>query len=85
MDVLGLAYDEYFDAERDAVVNSSPRTPHFKEGIMGLKHKPETTLGNVKDEGPGRQGPTFPPREVLQRNPRVERARLTVATPMVDR
>ncbi|MER9235018.1 HD domain-containing protein [Mesorhizobium sp. M0622] len=53
MDVLGLSYREYSDAEREAIVNAFPRTPHFKEDIIqafydGIKHKPDTTFGNVK-------------------------------------
>jgi len=53
MDVLGLTYPEYSDAEREAVVQAHPRTDHFKEDIIqafydGIKHKPETTFGNVK-------------------------------------
>jgi hypothetical protein len=53
MDVLGLSYPEYSDAERDAVVQAHPRAGHFKEDIIqafydGIKHKPETTFGNVK-------------------------------------
>jgi hypothetical protein len=53
MDVLGLAYDEYSDAEREAVVKAFPRTPQFKEDIIqafyeGIKYKPQTTFGNVK-------------------------------------
>ena len=53
MDVLGLTYTEYSDAEREAVVRAHPRTGHFKEDIIqafydGIKHKPETTFGNVK-------------------------------------
>ena len=53
MDVLGLTYKEYSDAEREAVVHAHPRTPHFKEDIIqafydGIKHKPDTTFGNVK-------------------------------------
>src|SRR5246127_3089077 len=52
MDVLGIAYSEYSDAEREAVVHAHPRTPRFKEDIIqafydGIKHKPETTFGNV--------------------------------------
>ena len=52
MDVLGMAYSEYSDAEREAVVHAHPRTPRFKEDIIqafydGNKHKPETTFGNV--------------------------------------
>src|SRR5207248_7412885 len=34
MDVLGLAYSEYSDAEREAVVHAHPRPPHFKEDII---------------------------------------------------
>ena len=53
MDVMGLCYAEYSDAEREAVVHAHPRTPRFKEDIIqafydGNKHKPETTFGNVK-------------------------------------
>lgn len=53
MDVLGLTYDQYDDATREAVVAAFPRTPAFKEDIIqafydGIRHKPETTFGNVK-------------------------------------
>ena len=53
MDVLGIAYDQYGDAERDAVVRTHPRGNQFKEEIIqtfydGIKHKPDTTFGNVK-------------------------------------
>lgn len=53
MDVLGLTYPQYPDAIREAVVHAHPRTPHFKEDIIqafydGIKHKPDTTFGNVK-------------------------------------
>ncbi len=53
MDVLGLTYPEYSDAEREAVVRAHPRPEHFKADIIqafydGIKHKPETTFGNVK-------------------------------------
>jgi hypothetical protein len=53
MDVLGLTYPEYSEAEREAVVTAYPRTEHFKEDIIqafydGIKHKPDTTFGNVK-------------------------------------
>ncbi|SJZ38557.1 metal dependent phosphohydrolase [Enhydrobacter aerosaccus] len=53
MDVLGLAYDDFGEAQREAVVRAHPRTPHFKEDIIqafhdGIRHKPETTFGNVK-------------------------------------
>ena len=53
MDVLGLTYDQYDDAIREAVVAAFPRTAQFKEDIIqafydGIKHKPDTTFGNVK-------------------------------------
>src|SRR3982074_570874 len=46
MDVLGLSYAEYSDAERKAVVHAHPRTEQFKEDIIqafydGIKHKPD--------------------------------------------
>jgi HD superfamily phosphodiesterase len=53
MDVLGLTYAQYSDADREAVVEAHPRGDNFKERIIqtfyeGIKHKPETTFGNVK-------------------------------------
>ena len=64
MDVLGVAYAEYSDAEREAVVHAHPRTEHFKEDIIqafydGIKHKPETTFGNVKADVLADKDPTF--------------------------
>ena len=53
MDVLGLAYADYSEAERGAVTSAFPRTARFKEDIIqafydGIKHKPGSTFGNVK-------------------------------------
>ncbi|UDL94284.1 HD domain-containing protein [Lichenihabitans sp. PAMC28606] len=53
MDVLGLTYKEYSEAERSSVVTAFPRPSDFKEEIIqafydGIKHKPVTTFGNVK-------------------------------------
>jgi hypothetical protein len=53
MDVLGLTYQRYSDAEREAIVHAHPRGEHFKEDIIqafydGIRHKPHTTFGNVK-------------------------------------
>jgi HD superfamily phosphodiesterase len=64
MDVLGLKYDEYSEAEREVVVRAHPRTSHFKEDIIqafydGIKHKPETTFGNVKADVLDRFVPGF--------------------------
>src|SRR5271168_2006790 len=54
MDFLGLTYPGYSDADRNAVIHAHPRSNHFKEDIIeafydGIKRKPETTFGNVKD------------------------------------
>jgi hypothetical protein len=64
MDVLGLAYAEYSDEERQAVVHAHPRTARFKEDIIqafydGIKHKPETTFGNVKADVLADKDPNF--------------------------
>jgi hypothetical protein len=64
MDALGLTYSEYSDAEREAVVKAFPRTPHFKEDIIqtfyeGIKHKPETTFGNVQADVLADKDPHF--------------------------
>src|SRR6266403_595581 len=64
MDVLGLAHAEYSDSEREAVVHAHPRTDHFKEDIIqafydGIKHKPETTFGNVKADVLADKDPAF--------------------------
>jgi HD superfamily phosphodiesterase len=64
MDVLGLKYDQYSDAEREAVVHAHPRTEHFKEDIIqtfynGIRHKPATTFGNVKADVLADKDPHF--------------------------
>jgi hypothetical protein len=64
MDVLGLSYAEYSDAEREAVVRAHPRTLQFKEDIIqtfydGIKHKPDTTFGNVKADVLADKDPAF--------------------------
>jgi hypothetical protein len=69
MDVLGLGFSQYSDAERQAIVGAHPRGEQFKEDIIqtffdGIKHKPETTFGNVKadviaDKAPSCQPPGF--------------------------
>jgi hypothetical protein len=52
MDVLGIGYETFPDAERDSVVAAYPRPAHFKEDIIqafydGNSHKADTTFGNV--------------------------------------
>ena len=53
MDVLGLAYSDFTEAQRNQVVLAHPREANFKEGIIdafaqGTMHKPDSTFGNVK-------------------------------------
>src|SRR5712672_765072 len=64
MDVLGINYASYSDAEREAVVHAHPRSAHFKEDIIqafydGNKHKPETTFGNVNADVLADKDPHF--------------------------
>jgi hypothetical protein len=64
MDVLGIAYPEFSDADREAIVAAYPRTGHFKEDIIqafydGIRHKPESTFGNVKADVLADKDPKF--------------------------
>jgi hypothetical protein len=63
-DVLGIAYSEFSDAEREAVVHAHPRSVRFKEDIIqafydGIKQKPGTTFGNVKADVLADKDPAF--------------------------
>jgi hypothetical protein len=64
MDVLGIAYEEFPDAHREAVVAAYPRTPQFKEDIIeafydGMKHRPDTTFGTVNADVLADKNPHF--------------------------
>src|ERR1700754_4506155 len=64
MDVLGLDYHAFPDTDREAVVAAFPRPPRFKEDILqafydGIRHKPETTFGNVKADVLADKDPHF--------------------------
>src|SRR5438045_3330846 len=53
MDVLGIAFSEFTEAEREAIVQAHPRYGRFKEEIIqafydAIRPRPETTFGNVK-------------------------------------
>jgi HD superfamily phosphodiesterase len=66
MDVLGIAFTEFSDAEREAVVQAHPRSDGFKEHIIqafydGIRHKPGTTFGNVKADVLADKDPQFVP------------------------
>jgi HD superfamily phosphodiesterase len=64
MDVLGLAYHDYSDLEREAIVQAHPRTEHFKEDIIqafydSIRQRPDTTFGNVKADVIADKEPSF--------------------------
>ncbi len=64
MDVLGIDYTDFTESDRNAIVEAFPRTAHFKEDILqafydGIKHKPETTFGNVKADVLADKDPNF--------------------------
>ena len=52
------------DVDHEAIVAAYPRTEHFKEDIIqtfydGIKHKPQTTFGNVKADVLAEKDPRF--------------------------
>jgi hypothetical protein len=64
MDVLGIGYSDFAEADREAVVRAYPRSAYFKEDIIrafydGIKHKPQTTFGNVKADVLADKDPAF--------------------------
>jgi hypothetical protein len=66
MDVLGIAFSEFSDAEREAVVHAHPRSGRFKEEIIqafydAIHRRPETTFGNVKADVLADKDPSFRP------------------------
>jgi hypothetical protein len=66
MDVLGIAFSEFTDVEREAVVLAHPRPGRFKEEIIqafydGFHRRPETTFGNVNADVLADKDPSFRP------------------------
>ena len=64
MDVLGLAYEQFTDLEREAVVSAYPRGDDFKNAIIrafydGMKHRPDSTFGTVNDDVLAHVDPEF--------------------------
>jgi hypothetical protein len=55
MDVLGIAYEQFTDAQREAVVAAHSRGRDFKNNIIqafydGMKHRPNSTFGTVNSD-----------------------------------
>lgn len=64
MDVLGLGFPHVSDEDRATVVEAHPRSPQFKQDIIeafyqGIRHKPDTTFGNVKADVMAMKEPHF--------------------------
>lgn len=64
LDVLGIDLAGLDETVRQGALESFPRTEHFKEDIIqafydGIKHKPETTFGNIKADVLADKDPTF--------------------------
>jgi len=82
MDVLGLAYSEYSDAEREAVAHAHPRSEHFKEDIIVLRRHQAQAGDNVR-QCEGRrargQGSALHPRQFLQSDPGLRLARVDLS------
>ena len=64
MDVLGINYQGYDATLRERVVELHPRGANFKEAIIqafydGIRHKPDSTFGNVKADVLADKEPSF--------------------------
>ncbi len=64
LDVLGIGLPDLDEAKRMEVLARFPRTEHFKEDIIqafydGIKHKPETTFGNIKADVLAEKDPQY--------------------------
>jgi hypothetical protein len=64
MDVAGRGYDEFTDAQRDAVLAAAPREADFKHAIIdafyqGMKHRPGSTFGTFNDDVLAFKDPDF--------------------------
>ncbi len=81
MDVLGLTYDQYSDAEREAVVKAFPRNAEIQgrhhPGLLRRHQAPARYhLRQCQSRCHRRQGTAFPSRQLLQRHPVLAVARL---------
>jgi hypothetical protein len=64
MDVAGRGYDQFSDAQREAVVAAFPREGDFQHGIIdafyqGMKHRPDSTFGTFNDDVLAFKDPQF--------------------------
>lgn len=64
MDVMGCAYDQFTEAQREAVIAAYPRGSDFEHGMIeafyqGLKHRPDSTFGTFNDDFLASEDPNF--------------------------
>ncbi|MBC9032138.1 HD domain-containing protein [Sphingomonas sp. JC676] len=64
MDVAGRGYDQFTEAQREAVIAAFPREAGFKHGIIdafyqGMKHRPDSTFGTFNDDVLAYKDPLF--------------------------
>ncbi|WP_394841066.1 HD domain-containing protein [Pendulispora brunnea] len=64
MDVVGLGFSNVPEDARAQVVQAHPRGASFKQDIIGafyegIRHKPDTTFGNIKADVLARMDPQF--------------------------
>jgi HD superfamily phosphodiesterase len=64
MDVLGFAYDQFTEEQRQEVVIAHPRGHQFQQDIIeafyqGMKHRPDSTFGTVNDDVLALKDPGF--------------------------
>lgn len=64
IDVLGIAYGQFTDAQHEAIVHAYPHGDDFKNGIIrafydGMRHRPESTFGTVNDDVLAHLDPAF--------------------------
>ncbi|HEU4682896.1 MAG TPA: HD domain-containing protein [Nitrospira sp.] len=64
MDVLGIAYEQFTPAQREAVVTAHPRGKSFKKDLIetfyeGMKHRPDSTFGTMNDDVLAFKDPQF--------------------------
>lgn len=64
MDVAGRGYEQFTDAQREAVIAAFPRESDFQHGIIdafyqGMKHRPDSTFGTFNDDVLAFKDPNF--------------------------
>jgi hypothetical protein len=64
MDMVGIEYEKFTEAQRNAVIGAYPRAPRFEEEIIQTlydwnKHKPDTTYGTVNADVLAEKDPNF--------------------------